>query len=197
VPTGFNVQASLLPSTIERIRRTPPAFEATVRLRAMRPELWIETPPRATGWHARHGHGFRIERPDFRLPGAPIPAGSREMLDPIRLPVVVAAAELGWDQVKGRVNYWDYWYRPSLITFHQAGGDIGGGQVSEQTHLDIGSVRLTIGYLNVWRPLVRRGDKWLERDPNWFEGLKLALVGFREEARFTREVRVERFSNER
>jgi hypothetical protein len=195
-PVGVEVFATLLPSTVERMRLAPPAYAASVRLEARRPEVWGEVPLLSTGWMARNGHGWRVTRTEFGPPRIVQPTGGAVAPYELRLIRVGTAPEFFLGLLSNQRSYWDNWRRPTLVAFHREGGDLWFGSRSGGTALTIGSVQIRPSVMTVYAPVVRRGDKGVVRDPKWFEGARLALVGFREEARFTREVKLEKFVGE-
>ncbi|MBI5766340.1 MAG: hypothetical protein HZA93_00985 [Verrucomicrobia bacterium] len=196
-PAGVEVTTLVMPSTVARMRQAAPAYAATVRLEARRPEVWAEAPLLATGWMARHGHGWRVVRTEFGPPRIVQPTGGEVAPHELRLHLV-GTAPLGlMNLLPGRRDYWDNWRSPSLVSFNREGGDLRWGSQSGGTAITVGSVQVRPSVLTLLAPVVRRGDKGVVRDPKWFEGARLALVGYREEARFAREVRAERFQERR
>jgi hypothetical protein len=175
--------AELLPSMLTRIRRTAPAYEATVQLRLQRPEIWLEVPLNAVGWHAQTAHGMRVGRVSLR--------GSLDA----SVPLVVTMPDFIGDDIFER-NWFSWRNREGLYFVHRAEGDVTRGGLSSDPRVTIGSVGIHRETLPVWLPKVRRGDKWVLRDPNWLAGVTLAMVGFSDVARFTAEVKAERYGYE-
>jgi hypothetical protein len=196
VRAGAQIVSEVFPSTPERMRRTPPSYEATVPLALLRLELWADTPLAAGGWHAKNGYGFR--------PGRVTPGGRRwardEDYDGVPLldvqPTVFTEPAYGWDDdYRSRWGEGD-WRRAQLLVVNRAGGDVLWQFLPRYATTTIASVGICYTGLNVWDPLIRRGDKWKPRDEHWLEGVSVVLVGAHEEARFTRTVKTERFETD-
>lgn len=198
-PIGAMVSAMVLPSTVERMKQTPPSYEATVQLRLVQPEPWIEIPYATSGWHAYAGYGIRL---GARFPRDRAEARRSKLYDPaydevpgtVAFPIVATMPYSLWNTMFSQV-YWmrDRWKEPGLFVINRAGGDLMSQNVLRTPRLTLAGVGIVSDVARAWTPVVRRGDNWVERDPHWLEGAKFVLVGVREEARFTREVKAERF----
>jgi hypothetical protein len=196
VRAGVTVTSEVLPSTPERMRRTPPSYEATVPLALLRPEVWVDTPLTAGGWYARGGYGFRLgrvaegEQSRWRTDGY----DGAKMLE--MQPTVFTEPVYVWEM--GRRSDWrdGDWRTPQLLVVNRATGDVEWQYLPRTVSATIASVSVVRIGLNVWRPLVRRGDKWQIRDEHWLEGASVVFLGTCEEARFTRTVKTERFETD-
>jgi hypothetical protein len=189
LPASVSVDTEVFPSTLARIRATPPSYEATVRLRLLRPALTAESPLDGR-WHAAGGVGFRVGDPVPRNPQADAgeAQGRPNAVNVYSRPQFL----FRWEEWLWRWEHFDQWRIPSVLIVHRAGGDrqtmsTGG------TEFTIAAVGIGRSRQAVWQPMLRRGDKWVPRDPRWADGATLAIVRFDEEARFTREVKAERF----
>jgi hypothetical protein len=198
---GVILPALVLPSSVARMKQTPPKYEATAQLRLVQPEPWIEVPFAPGGWHAHAAYGFRL--------GDPI---SRDMFEgrqskfydhaldnvpgTVAFPVVATMPDFLWDSIFAE-QFWirRRWEQPQLYVINRAGGDLIGQNIYRTPRISIAGVGVVRDTVRAWTPALRRGDTWVARDPQWLDGAKLVLVGVREEARFTREVKAERFMN--
>jgi hypothetical protein len=186
---GFEVQAGVFPASVERMRRTPPTFEATLHLRVMRPEKWIEVPLGRSEWHAHAGYGFRLGAVrTYRVPWSRLHHDER---DSVVVPLVSTNAAFVWDQWLAMSHFSQR--STQLAVFHRAAGDLWWDAPGRGLPVTIASVEVRSGTLPIYLPYVRRGEKWVPRDPHWLASVSVALVGYREEARLTREVKVDRF----
>ncbi len=192
VAVGVEISEELLGPTFTRIKQTPPAYEASVRLRLMRPELWAEVPLQAGGWHSHAAHGFRVGALSKIDPDGPADAKHY----PNRTcyaPFVATLAEFFWDTQPMRSWSAFDWNSAGLFIVNRVGGDMWRQHVRSGPALTISSVSIQRSTMQVWQPTMRRGDAWVPRDPNWLAGTTVAMVGFREEARFTAVVKAERY----
>lgn len=190
------VFAEVFPSTIKRIERTPPAYEASVPLRLLRPELWLEVPLKNNGWHARSAHGFRLGQP---VPFEPQEIATSQASDSViayqaMVPLCTTMPKFFWDALSYSYSWLiDDWRGVGLYFINRASGNVERKFVRTEPSLTIGSVEIKLLSVPTWQPGVRRGEKWVVRDPKWLSGVSAALVGFREEARFTVEVKSDRY----
>ena len=183
------VQADLLPSMLARIQRNPPAYEAAVQLRLFRPEIQSEVSVNTPGWQAHAAHGVHVGRIVFQ--DRPSKASGSEAAE-VYVPLVTTIPDFWWDEMFER-NWFDWRNRRGLYVVNRAGGDLDFSSLSSDPRVTIGSVGIHRETRQLWRPKVRRGDRWVLRDPNWLAGVTLAMVSFAEEARFTAEVKADRY----
>lgn len=188
-PAWAEVQADLLPSMLTRIQRTPPAYEATVQLRLLRPEIWSEVSVNIFGWQAHAAHGIHVGKFLFKDEPGKMSASKSAEVD---LPLVATMPDFLWDETFEQ-NWFDWRNRGGLYIVNRVGRDVQSSSLSSDPRVTIASVGIRRETVQIWQPKVRRGDKWVLRDPNWLAGVTVAMVGFSEEARFTREVKVERY----
>jgi hypothetical protein len=201
VPIGVRLNANLFPSMVDRMRQSPPGYAASVQLHLVKPEAWIEIPLAASGWRARAGYGFRLGE---RIPRDQVEARESQLYDreldnvpgTVAFPVVATMPDFLWDSIFAE-QFWirRRWEQPQLYVINRAGGDLIGQNIYRTPRISIAGVGVVRDTVRAWTPALRRGNTWVARDPQWLDGAKLVLVGVREEARFTREVKAERFMN--
>ncbi len=195
VPTGITVSSMVMPSTIKRMMQTPPSYQATVQLRLTQPEPWIEIPYAASGWHAHAGYGFRLGNGTVDGDGARAAKGG--FVDEpgvIAFPIVATMENSVWDEIFS-AQHWmrDRWKEPGFYIINRAGGDLLRQNVYRTPRIRIAGVGVVRDVVRAWVPILRRDGKAVPRDPHWRDEAKFVLVGVREEARFTREVKAEKF----
>ena len=201
MPGGVTLTAAVLPSSVKRMKQTPPAYEATVQLRLVQPEPWIEVPLARSGWQAHAGFGFRLgSRIPPDLTGLRAASTSDQDRDnasgQFAFPVVATMPDFLWDSIFA-YQFWlsHRWKQPQLYVINRTGGDLMGKTLFRTPRISIAGVGLLRETVYAWAPTLRRGDRWVARDPLWVDEAKVVLVGMREEARFTREVRAAQFVN--
>lgn len=190
VSAGVSVTSYVLRSTVARLQAAPPAYAAALRLRLLRPEVWLETPLLSGGWHARRGYGFRVGDTQPRIYDVESTTRSvnLEKVSVFSQPEFVMPA---WFGVQGDR---DDWRHPSVVLVNRATGDLQSwGHMGRSPEMTISAVGIYRWHQTIWWPSVRRGDAWVPREPKWAEGATMMLVGLREEARFTREVKADRY----
>jgi hypothetical protein len=186
------LSTSVLPSTVSRLKRTPPAYEARVLLRLVRPVVLHTMPLQAGGWHAADGQGYRVGEPTMTVSRVPNPdwAPSRSL----NARLVTTSPEFMWNEWLANFGIDDEGWGANVVAAFPAVNDLQTRyRWRHYTTATIGSVSVLIDGLWMGRPAVRRGAQWVLPDTTWADGAKLALIGYREEARFTRAVKAERF----
>ena len=183
------VQADLLPSMLTRIQHTPPAYEAKLQLRLLRPEIQSEVSVNISGWQAHAACGVHVGKIFFQ-DGPGKTSGSKPA--EVYLPLVATRPDFWWDGMFNQ-NWFDWRNRDGLYLVNRTGGDLQPSSLSSDPRVTIASVGIHRETLQLWQPKVRRGDQWVLRDPNWLAGVTLAMVSFAEEARFTAEVKADRY----
>lgn len=202
IPIGAEVTAMIRPSMIERMKRDAPAYQATVQLALLRPVVWFEVPFRPGGWQSHAAYGFRLGTTlfSYTTPERREDTDGKFVVErrPISsLPIVFTMPGALWDSIF-YPNTWlrGRWRIPVFYSINRAGGDFQRQHVYfRYPRLTIAGVGITRDNIRVSPPMIRRGDQWVPRDDNWLSEAKLVLVGHQEEARFTREVKAERYEN--
>ena len=130
VPVGVTLSADVLPSMAERMRRTPPAYEAKVNLRLAQPERWLEVPLKPSGWRAHAAHGFRLDAPGATPNRRPVSAAEEgsDQVETARasaeLPIVATMPDFLWDQIFAESRWLrDRWREPFFYVVNRAGGE--------------------------------------------------------------------------
>lgn len=176
----------LLPSIAARMRRDPPAYLLRAHFSLHRPVVAYERTPHAgesmTG-DPHHARLVRIERNADRLAVAFVERQALLFWD-------VGTIEPG----SGFRLRWGGWQlQPQYFLLNRLRGN-----AAEYSNREWHDARVaTVGIL--WRkisfsaPRDYLGDGKFVAQSNWFDGVTLAKVVFREEERFTTELRVERF----
>lgn len=178
----FRITTHARHSVVARLRTAPAVLAMQVKLRLMRPELGLELPLRPGGWQARGGVGKRIVSQAVRGPRA-----------------------MTWACVESEPAVFTDWYRLAVLGFpplnvwgdtlvvHRDRGDLGrvSGRATATVYVAGVILQARLGQVNV--PQDIRNDEGSSAVAKWWEGMSLAVVRYREEARFTREVTADPF----
>ncbi|MDO8545358.1 MAG: hypothetical protein Q7S40_33370 [Opitutaceae bacterium] len=178
----------LPPSLVQRMQREPPVYQARVWMGLAAPEIECEVPLRAGSFHARNGHGIRVERlekPTGTNPRDVQPWAVILTSSPGTILGALWSATLSPSWFPTRVS------DASNFIINRERKEIVGLSHGEYRELVINGVRL------VWRKsqlvgleVVRQGQ-WVIR-PGWLDKASLAAVQFPEHAVFKRDIRVEK-----
>lgn len=185
-PTVRTVRVKVPQSIAARMRQEPPFYRLRAQLSLHRPEVVAEQPPRVGDRLARDSDHARLAQVERRGGG-----------------LVVATIEhrplLLWDGLDQLEPMGAFYRRGWQMGPHYFLVNRGRGNATE-SYGGQGWRAARVGTVGIlWRPMSFNsprdylGDgKWVEQ-PGWLDGATLAKVVFREEERFTTELRVERF----
>lgn len=183
----FELYAYLPPSLVARMQIDPPSFQATTWLRLARPEILYELELRPGQHVRRHGISARIEHVQ---PGANAREGTAHVT------FVESSQAPWWREIHGAIGsrQWQAHHQPfSLLAVNRGRGEYGESVRPDKSRaVVVNGVRIAWHAAYIHPGWVRRGDRWVGR-PGWMDGTAIALLRFREEALFKREVNVERF----
>ncbi len=183
----FRTTDTLARSVAERMKRETPTYETTAKFQLLRADEWSETPLAPGVWQARDGHGVRFTAAEARGGGVALTRVETE------------ATVL--DRTNPLIG-WMPWQRTHLnaVVVNRTAGDLvmpRNERVSDGVRVGTVSIRWFTSVPVKPSDVVRDG-KWVTRPAaeKWLEEARVAVVEFSEEARFTRELKVEKFSVE-
>ncbi len=198
VSTNRDVSAvAMVPRSLAaRMRTEPPAYEAREWLQLIRPKLSFETPLRVGGWQSHDAHRMRVARIERFIEGS----RDSRFADQFKVAVVETRPTTwrdDWQLVYFPHQRWQSWEfsspDPAVYLVNRSLGQMNGIRTEDGQAIRVRSVEIFRRTLMFSMPKVSRGGKWVDWQPSWLDGATLALVGFQEEARFERTVKVERF----
>ncbi len=187
-------------SLAQRMREQPPAYEAKVWLRLLRPEIRWETPLEPGGWLGRGAIRTRIVRvANEHHPLARDANDESRFIDQVRLQVVTtrpATLREDWEAAYfARFERRGFPYESQGDVFcviDRLRGQLDGLRATVDS-VRIGSVQLSRGHCSATAQKISRDGQWVDWQPSWREGATLVGFGWHEEARFVRELTVEDF----
>jgi hypothetical protein len=185
---GVEVSAWIQPSTVARMQTEPPRFDSRFWWHLVRPELSFEIPLAPSGWMTNRGRGLRLDRVE-REPNnlSVLLVETRPVL--IRDLLREGASHGAWFHLVD-------WNRETLLVAINRRGR----EIVEFFPYERGTARMVIvnGVAITWRdrmigqPDVIRDGKRVRIAPR-MDGDMLGVMTLREEALFSREVKINRF----
>jgi len=189
-----SVRVKVPPSFAERMRRESPVYSLREHFRLFRVAVVAERPARVGETFNVGADQTRVAKAESYATDIPSPSGvptkgRRFLVD------LVEHAPIFWSAHSfngvGTLLF-TRWFDDAYFLVNRARGNASRGGWYVMGAARIGTVGIMWRGLNFSPPSDWHDGKWVEQ-MDWFEGVTLAKVVGREEERFTKELRVERF----
>lgn len=178
LPEGeFRAVFALRPSIAKRVEMEKPSYRGVYHFRLLRPRVLDETDPQNSSWQASKSYGFRVTSA----------VDTRSSLD---LHVVDTRPEFTIGALLKREE-------PIYVFLKRGPNEAVEPWLSPSSgrRIVVNSVEIAWRICHMADPVIRKG-KWTDPETPWYEGATLARIVSDEVARFTREVKVEKFEVE-